>query len=233
VQHIDFSDSLLSRNPDYNYTSQATSDYLNLYYKLKIDHRDAKYYPLKGWYLDAEIYKGGLGFKFEKPVNILWLRSTSRLFLPLCQRWFFGTSFVGKVSSSSYQPYFFMQGLGYDRDFVRGYEYYVVDGKHYALSRNTIKFALLSERNSNLAFIRSQKFSRIHYAAYLTLYADAGYSWLDKTYKPVLNDLPEQILLGAGLGLDFVTYYDKVIRFEYSINKLGESGIFIHLIAGI
>jgi outer membrane protein assembly factor BamA len=233
LQHVDFSDSLLSHKPDYYYTSQTASDYLSLYYKLKIDHRDAKYYPLKGWYFDAEFYKGGLGLKFEEQVNVFWVRSTSRLFMPLSQRWFFGTSFVGKVSSSSYQPYFFMQGLGYDRDFVRGYEYYVVDGKHYGLSRNTIKFAVLPERKSNLAFISSQKFSRIHYAAYLTLFADVGYSWLDKAYKPVLNELPETILIGTGLGLDFVTYYDKVIRFEYSMNKLGESGIFIHLIAGI
>jgi len=232
-QHVGFSDSLLNHNPDYNYKYRTTCDYLSLYYKLKIDHRDAKYYPLEGWYLDAELFKGGLGLGFEKPVNVLWLRSTTRLFIPLSNRWFIGTSIVGKVSSSSYQPYYLMQGLGYDRDFVRGYEYYVVDGNHYALSRNTVKFAILPERKADLDFIHSQKFSRIHYAAYITVYADAGYSWVDSRYPHSLNALPEQMLLGTGLGLDFVTYYDKVIRFEYSINKLGESGIFIHLIAGI
>jgi hypothetical protein len=30
-----------------------------------------------------------------------------------------------------------------------------------------------------------------------------------------------------------VTYYDKVVRIEYAINKSGKSGIFIHFIAGI
>lgn len=232
-QHIDFADSLLLHNPEFAYPSMKTSDYLSLYYKLKIDYRDAKYYPLSGWYLDAEVFKAGLGAGFERPVDVLWLRSTARFFLPLSKRWFFGSSIVGKVSSGSTQPYFLMQGLGYDRDFVRGYEYYVVDGNHYVLSRNNIKFAILPEKSSNLNFIPSQKFSRIHYASYLTLFADAGCTWIGNSAYGSSNTLPGKLLLGTGVGLDVVTYYDKVLRVEYSVNKLGESGIFIHFIAGI
>jgi outer membrane protein assembly factor BamA len=232
-QHIDFSDSLLSYNSEFAYPQQSVTDFLSCYYKLKIDHRDAKYYPLSGWYIDAEFYKAGLGLKFEEPVNTLWVRTTSRFFVPLSKHWFFGTSLVGKFSSGSKQPYFWMQGLGYDRDFVRGYEYYVIDGKHYVLTRNNIKFAILPERNTNLAFISTPKFSRIHYASYLTLFADAGMAWEGLSQEENLNTLPGKLLVGGGLGLDIVTYYDKVIRIEYALNKLGESGIFIHLIAGI
>ena len=232
-QHIDFSDSLLRSNPDYAYPGQKVANFLSFYYKIKIDHRDANYYPLSGWYVDAEFYKAGLGIEFEKPLDILWVRSTSRLFVLLSKRWYFGTSFVGKLSSCSYQPYFLMQGLGYDRDFVRGYEYYVIDGQHYALTRNNIKFAILPERNANLSFIPSQKFSRIHLASYFTLFADAGYTWIDHRSEGIENTLPGTFLFGTGLGLDIVTYYDKVMLIEYSLNKLGESGIFIHFIAGI
>jgi outer membrane protein assembly factor BamA len=232
-QHIVFSDSLLKYNPDYAYPHQSVSDFLSFYYKLKIDNRDTKYYPLSGWYVDAEFCKGGLGTRFEQPIDIMWVRSTSRLFLPISSRWYFGTSIVGKLSSGSYQPYFLMQGLGYDRDFVRGYEYYVVDGNHYALSRNTIKFAVLPQRIKNLEFIHSRKFSQVHFASYLTLFADAGYVWESTSSVDYLNELPGTLLLGTGLGIDVVTYYDKVMRIEYSLNKLGESGIFIHFIAGI
>ena len=81
--------------------------------------------------------------------------------------------------------------------------------------------------------VRSLKFGLVHFASYLSVYGDAGYTWLDQNRKLISNKLPESFLLGTGIGLDLVTYYDKMIRIEYSVNKLGESGIFIHLIAGI
>jgi hypothetical protein len=32
----------------------------------------------------------------------------------------------------------------------------------------------------------------------------------------------------AGFGLDIVTFYDFVFRFDYSFNQLGENGLFLH-----
>ena len=40
-------------------------------------------------------------------------------------------------------------------------------------------------------------------------------------------------VFGTGIGIDFVTYYDKVIRFEYGVNDMGETGLFIHFVAPI
>lgn len=45
--------------------------------------------------------------------------------------------------------------------------------------------------------------------------------------------LQNSLLYGTGVGIDFVTYYDKVLRVEYGINGLGESGLFLHLVAPI
>jgi hypothetical protein len=45
-----------------------------------------------------------------------------------------------------------------------------------------------------------------------------------------MNNMSNSFLYGTGVGLDFVTYYDKVFRFEYSVNAKGEGGIFIHFI---
>jgi outer membrane protein assembly factor BamA len=231
-QHVSFADTLLNANPDYFYYGNNSADYLSLYYKLKADYRDARYYPLSGWYVDLELLKSGLGLTFEKPVDLFWFKSTSRLFIPVSKRWFYGGSLVGKVSAGKEQPYFLMQGLGYERDYVRGYEYYVVDGAHYLLTRNTIRYAVIPEKEVTIGAIPYPKFGKIHYAAYLTVFGDAGYTWAG-TGPENLNKLPETLLLGTGIGLDLVTYYDKVFRFEYSFNKSGENGIFIHFIAGI
>jgi hypothetical protein len=37
---------------------------------------------------------------------------------------------------------------------------------------------------------------------------------------------------GYGVGLDLITYYDFVMRMEYSINKMKQSGFFIHFASG-
>lgn len=228
-----FTDSLLSLNRDYSYPEMSNPEYFYLFYKLKVDHRDIKYYPLKGWYADLEFNKQGLGFHFEKPVDIAWIKTTTRLYLKLAERWFSGISLIGKVSSGAMQPYAFIQGLGYNRDYVRGYEFNVIDGKHFGIVRTNIKFALIREHAHSIGFIPTPKFGLIHYALYLTAFADAGYVWQQQWIGMYNNKLPRTILAGAGLGLDVVTYYDKVVRIEYAVNKSGKRGIFIHFIAGI
>jgi len=233
ISAYSFSDSLLALNPDYSYEGVSKPAFLSVYYKLKIDHRDIKYYPLKGWYFDMEVNKSGLGFSFEEPVNITWVKSTSRFYTQLAKRWYTGVSFIGKVSSKAWQPYFLIQGLGYSREYVRGYEYNVIDGKHFTLARSNVKFALVPERTHNIGFIPTPKFGLVHYALYLTAFADAAYVWQPQWIGVNNNLLPQTFLAGAGFGIDLVTYYDKVMRIEYAVNKSGKSGIFIHFIAGI
>jgi len=228
-----FSDTLNRVNADFFYEPDDIRKYITLYYKVKSDYRDARYYPLSGWYSDIEAYKAGIGLSFEGPLDILWVKTTSRYYLKLSQRFYAGFSLTGKLTPSSAPPYFFRRGLGYERDYIRGYEYYVVDGLHYLINRNALKYALIPQRTSTIDFISTPKFSRVHYAAYLNLFADAGYAWTGSIGRTNDNRLPETLLMGAGIGLDLVTYYDKVMRIEYSLNKLGESGIFIHFIAGI
>ncbi len=233
LNSFSFSDSLLRLNPDYSYKDTDELHYLSIYYKFKVDRRDIKYYPLKGWYVDVELNKSGLGFGFEHPVNTDWAKTTTRLYSKLAKRWYTGVSFIGKVSSSAWQPYFLIEALGYSRDYVRGYEYNVIDGKHFALFRSNIKFALVPERAHSIGFIPAPKFGKIHYALYLTAFADGAYVWQPQRTDHDTNLLPHSLLAGTGIGIDMVTYYDKVVRVEYAVNKLGKSGIFIHFIAGI
>ena len=36
------------------------------------------------------------------------------------------------------------------------------------------------------------------------------------------------LLWGNGISIDYVTYYDKLLRIEFSANHLGEKGVFLH-----
>lgn len=231
--HFEFADSLLILNPSYSFGNRKLVSYFSFVYQFKADHRDIHYYPLSGWYFDVLANKSGFGILTGETSNLWFVSPTFRYYQPISSRFYMSAGLSGKLSSTADQPYFYQRGLGYGRDFVRGYEYYVVDGKNYFLLKTNFKFALLQPRTLQFNFIPSDKFSKLHYAVYLNIFADAAYVTGLKNTEVVRNLLPNTLLHGAGVGLDVVTYYDKVVRFEYAVNKWGESGIFIHFIAGI
>jgi hypothetical protein len=47
------------------------------------------------------------------------------------------------------------------------------------------------------------------------------------------SPLSNRYLHGMGAGIDYVTYYDLVFRVEYSWNREGEHGLFLHFTAPI
>jgi hypothetical protein len=50
---------------------------------------------------------------------------------------------------------------------------------------------------------------------------------------PENTTLSNRYLFGGGIGLDIVTYYDLVIRLEYSMNDRAETGFFINVRADL
>ncbi len=226
-----FADTLLHFNTTYSPNSNKELNYFGLYYKLKLDHRDYKPYPLRGYYADIEIFKYGLGLT-NSDLNILSFKSTLRKYWQLGKRWYYAAGIIGKISNNAFQPYLLERGLGYGRDFVRGYEYYVVDGQNYMVAKTNIKFALLPEKIVKLNWIKSDKFNTIPYAFYLNMFCDMGYVYNSQAYSSS-NQLPNSLQYSIGLGLDFISYYDAVARLEWTVNAWGESSFYVHFIAPI
>jgi len=224
-----FSDTLLKLNS--NFAEQTNINFLSFYYQLKCDHRDSKSYPLLGYYYDIEFTKYGLGFLENKNISVAYMHTSIRKFWKLNKRFYLAEGINAKISSSAFQPYYLGRGLGFSNDFVRSYEYYVVHGQNFILSKSNLKFEMISPKIKHLNFIPSKKFNIIHYALYLNFFTDIAY--VSDNQDGENNVLSNSILLGSGIGLDFVTYYDKVMRLEYSINKNGKSGFFMHFIAPI
>lgn len=224
-------DTIFDINRDYAFGTTGTNRYITLYYQFRSDFRDYKQYPLKGYYFDAEIDKKGVGLFSDPNVNTLYIKSNVRKYFKLKGRFYWASGLSGKISPFWHQPYYYLQGLGYGRDFVRGYEYYVIDAQHYGVLKNNLKFELVPTRVQTFNFIPTDKFNKLYYSFYLNLFADFGYA-VDNRNHPS-NPLSNQILTGYGIGLDFVTYYDFVLRIEYSFNKMGESGFFIHFMPSI
>lgn len=230
--YLEFADTLLALNPEYTTSDKSTNRYLSLYYEFKSDHRDFHAYPLKGYYFDAGFKKVGLGIVSDD-VSFFYVSSTFRKYWQLSKRFYYAFNLNAKFSDNKPQPYYLLRGLGYGRDFVRSFEYYVVDGQNFGLFKSNLKFAILPPRVSEIGFIPFEKFSKIHYALYLNVFFDAGY--VDNPLNnPVLNNnLENTLLFGYGVGLDLVTYYDIVIRGEFSINRYDKPGLFLHFMASI
>ena len=219
--------------PGFSLSNNSEQHFFTISYYFRNDHRDASYFPLKGYCIDLELNHT---FPYETAHNS-YIRTNLREYLQLHRKWYYATGFTGKMTFARSQPYFLQRGLGYGQDFVRGYEYFVVDGQHYALWKNDLKFALVPQQVLKLGFIKTTKFNTIPFAFYLDLFADAGYVYnyqrLSPEFKAQGNNLENSLLGGVGLGLDFTTYYDVVFRLEGSVNRKGQTGFSLHFSAPI
>ena len=224
-------DTITKLTTDYFVNNKRSTEFLSLELFSKRDCRDSKPYPLKGYYLDATISKVGFGLLPNEKVDLWYFIASAKKYFKLSNRFYLAGSVRGKMSSKTDQPYYNQRGLGYN-DYVRSYEYYVVDGQKYVLSKIGFKYQIIKPHVQKIAFIGSEKFNTFHYALYAEAFADGGYVE-DKKYLQINNPLSDHILYGYGVGLNYVTYYDTVLRLEFAVNKNSEYGFFIHLSAPI
>lgn len=226
-----FSDSLLSKYPNYTINNKKNLNYLSLSLRYVRDYRDYIFYPLTGHYFDVEFRKTGFGFIQSKGVDFYTLKAKFNLYQQISNRWFYALGLSVKLSSDDVQPYQLQRGLGYNMDYIRAYELYVMDGKNYGLFKSNLKFELVPRKLHTLKFTKNKKFNKLFYAFYINLFSDAAYV-RDLDYKN-FNTLTNELQFSYGIGFDFVTYYDIVFRTEYSRNKQNEGFLFFHLTAPI
>jgi hypothetical protein len=223
-------DTVVRLNSDFFNHGKNNQKYFTLRYFFRHDHRDLVAYPLHGYLYDIEFVKNGLSF-LNDDISYAYTISNIRKYWQLSRKWYFALSARGKLADGSYQPYFNNRALGYGVDYVRGYEYYVIDGQSFALFKSNLKFELLPKKEVHARFIPLEKFATIPFAFYFNIYGDAAYG-RDRQFSRS-NSLTNSWVYGYGAGIDLVTYYDIVLRLEYSMNKFNESGFFVHFTAPI
>ncbi|MFI5204714.1 MAG: hypothetical protein ACHQF2_09485 [Flavobacteriales bacterium] len=229
-QNIQVVDTLTRFTNDYFFANSPHTEFPGATYVVRYDKRDNKGYPLAGWLVHGEIQKYGIAIAGQKNLNVLHATAYARNYFPVGSRWYAAWQLKYKRTFTNNLPYYFQRALGYD-DFVRGFEYYVIDGQHFGLLKSNLKFNIVKPHVRPIEWLSKTNLYKFHYASYLNFYVDAGYVW-DKYYA-VKNDLANEMLYSFGVGLDVLCYYDKVMRFEYSFNSLMEHGFFIHFVQPI
>ena len=227
-----FHDTLLTINPDYLDASHSNTRFMSLKYTLESDYRDYASYPLHGHYLKLSAAQNGIGL-FDNEVNFWKIQGEYANYFQLEKRLYFASSFNGMLSREKNHPFFLNEAMGYSDFFVRSYESNVINGDAFGLVRSNLKYTLIPTKTFSLDFLPLKQFRKVFFALYLNIFADAGYVDGFANWNSNGNRLPNNFLFGKGIGLDLVTYYEKVLRVEYSWNKNNEGGIFLHFTAPI
>ncbi len=217
-QHYWISDTIVKMNPEYLGDAQKQEDVLTLTYLYKFNGVDNWEYPLTGMRIVGSLQQQ-LALKNRYTKSQLYFQA-DKYWNPR-GKWYLSMVFRGKLSFPQIQPYIFLRNMGYDYDYVRGYEYYVIDGSSFALLRGTLKREMLNIK----IHLPIRYFQVIPLRVYGKIYADAGRAYNANPYNDYLYN---KMLYSGGLGLDIVTFYDIKIRIEYTLNALGENGLFLH-----
>lgn len=217
-------------NPDYFLTGKTRQQHFSAVYSLSYDYRDIKPYPLKGWRALLEIRQNGL-----LPSDDLKL---FRAFVEWDQYWSFNRwlslELVGKARMSlprRQPPWNNNQALGYGGNLVRGYDYYVIDGLDFGLLRSSWHFRVFEGVFQLGRFMPIKAYQKMPIKVYFAINSDLGYA--NDPYYTTQNPLVNRPLFGYGPGLDFVLYYDKSVRCEWTWNDLGEGGFFLRVNTGL
>ncbi|TLU98750.1 BamA/TamA family outer membrane protein [Dyadobacter luticola] len=219
------SDTIAALNPNYLLNGNKIQKYFQLTYSFSYDRRDNVQYALSGQTFGLQASK--IGLLPSDDVQTMYFYGLYRKFIPLGKKWFFNTGVRGRISFPKRQPYLQTIGLGYRNDLVRGYELYVVDGQDYGLIKNELKYKLFSLQKT-FSFIPIRQFSTVPLAVYINSFADAGYV---RNHYPEFSStrLGNSMLYGAGAGLDVVTFYNIVARFNLTLNGNREGRFFFNI----
>jgi hypothetical protein len=214
-------DTILELNPNYFGEGIKQQRFFSIYYSFVLDKRDISAYPLSGSYLLGSIGKNGLGVWDD--VNNIQLSALYYKYVDLGKHFYLSGNVGAQLLTPTNQPYNIYNRLGIGRFILRGYELYVIEGPLFIQNQWTFRKLLLKIEKNLSSTVPIQQLSRFYLAIYAKTYFDLGY--VDGYPENILNErLTDQLLYSGGLGLDLVTIYDIVLRFDYSFNKQGESG---------
>jgi hypothetical protein len=216
--NLAINDTIVKLNPTYLPSGFNKFRIADISYALQYSYLDYNPYPLKGFAGEASIYK-----RFGKNAGMWQVSGRGNYNVKIAPSSFLQLQAVGAVRFPFKQPYISNNLMGSADFYMRGLEYYVVQGTAGGIARATVKNEILSLNVRNP--LKSKTHDKIPVRIFLKTYGDLGYSYTPEVGNSRLNN---KLLRTWGAGVDIVTFYDIVVKLEYSFNQLGEGGLFIH-----
>ncbi|WP_345055490.1 POTRA domain-containing protein [Hymenobacter glaciei] len=214
------SDSVNYYNPGY-FLGRTQREFIDFTLSSTRNQRNTFAYPLTGQYTQVSL--SHRVFLDNTTPSLTTLRGTYARYFALGHQFYYSLGLSAQARLARSLGYPDTRALGYN-DLVRGYDEYVIEGRHFGLVQQGLSYRLFQPKTIRLGSIDNPKVNTIPIALYGNIFADAGY-----VVAPVSipqNQLPNHLLRAVGLGLHLVTYYDRVFTAEYTLNGLGQTGYF-------
>lgn len=216
---IKINDSVYHHNPAYLGENVKEITYPELLYQYQNFNVNYIPYPLKGFQWEFSFLKRG----FTRKMNLWEFSAKTGKFWELFPTFYFSVQGSVNVKLPFEQPYFNQQMLGYNDVFLRGLEFYVVDGVAGGLAKTTFKKEIW--RPTLTTGLKSRSYGNIPFRFYAKVYTDLGYVYSKTVMQS--NPLNNRLLYSGGAGIDMLSIYDLSLSLEYSFNQLGEKGLFL------
>lgn len=215
-------DTIMAINSHY-FSNSTKVRYPSLYYTLTYNNTDFLPYPLKGYVAEVSVAKRG----FTKDLNLWHLTAKGSATWPLSDKYFMNLRMAGMLKLPFRQPYINQQFVGYKDMYMQGYEYYVIDGVAGGYSKLSFSRELFNTSIGmpTQAARRLTNMDRIPFRAYAKVFGNAGYIYNPDAGR---NPLSNKFIFSGGVGVDIVTFYDFIIKLEFSFNQLGQNGLYLH-----
>lgn len=220
--HVDDSVITSRYNPNYFGKAKSSIGIPDLSYTFQYANVDHVNYPLTGTLAGVTVLKRGFGF--SGGINMLSVDAAYIRYLSHFNNKLYSSIQVyTKLKVPFNQAYINQRALGYGELYLRGQEYYVIDGVMAAVVKYTLKKKILSFKIPVPFHIR--QLPNIPFTFFAKTYADVGYCYNEREFESPLNN---RLLYSGGFGLDILTVYGFTLNLEYSFNQFGENGLFLH-----
>jgi len=219
VGRNEISDSAFLIQPAFLPNYSKSFSYIDLafsYSKIKFDYNA---YPTKGTATEFSAYH-----RFSDKSDLSSIQFRKILAKPLSNQDFFLLESNTSIKFLANHNYTDAKLLGYGNMQLNGLEYYVVDGNAGSIFKAEWHHALGGFTVKNIVFKKT--LPEVKYRFWLKAFTNLGYVYAD---RPINNSkLSNTLLRTAGVGLDIISIYDFVLKIDYSLNQLGDKGLYLH-----
>ena len=203
---VSICDSLVLLNPDFLGDGKTHIRNITTAYRFRIDNRSSSYYPLTGSYYEVAFKR--IGYLSDSPV-VLGAEADVRHYFKFADRIYFAAqAYVATYTNNT--PFYLRPNLGSKPNIFEGYEHNLIYGDALSYIKTSYKFEIIPTHIVHFERINIPKFNKIHIAAYLNVFANCAYVEDHGDTDSLRNPYNNTFLGAIGLGLDIVTYYDKV-----------------------
>lgn len=219
---------VLQQNPNYFQHGSNKLRYMFATYSFRHDKRDNVAYATQGELLQFTATKYGIFFVDE--LDEVEVNVVANKYFKINEKFHFNSGLTANWFLSVEQPYSLVRGIGYNPNFIRGYELNVIEGQQLYVHKNSFRWKFVDLAIDISDHMPLEQFSTIPIRLYLSANFDHGFV-KDRNNIPENARLTNQYLFGYGAGVDLVGFYDAVFRFEYSINDQKEGTFFFNFSA--